>query len=339
MGGVAVAYQHARGLVERGHEVTVVAPRRSSGLRGLLLHSAVRVRNRLHGIRDAPHYTEAGVRTVEVESWEGVTRMGHDAVIGIGHQTLPHILRILEKEGGLGVSFIQDGVRHGLPGGGCSWTAPLLRVAVSQWIAAAVEASGVPVAAVLPNAVDASVFSLTEPLVERGLRVVALYHRHPVKGPNTLVDTLRRIKNVEPRLEADVISARPPRHRLPSWVRVHLRPEAAALAELYNGAAVCLHTSRLEGWGLVPMEAAACGCAVVATESRGVNEFLVPGRSMRQVSVDDAEGLARETMALLSDQSFRIRVANAGIEDVARFSWSDSTSTLERTLLAHLPAS
>ena len=110
-------------------------------------------------------------------------------------------------------------------------------------------------------------------------------------------------------------------------------PETDELVALYNRASVCLHTSRLEGWGLVPMEAAACGCAVVATASRGVSEYLSDGRSMCLVDVGDAHGLAAHAARLLSRPDERIQIAVAGIEDVSRFSWAESTDRLESVLL------
>lgn len=335
MGGVAVAYRHARGLAARGHDVTVGAPRRREGVRGRILHGAVRLRDWAHGIPNRPPYDEAGVRTIEPETWRGLEGVAANAVIAVGHQSIPWALSLTAHRRATGIYMIQDGLRHGL-GTGSTWDAPLVRVAVSSWIASAVEAAGAPVEAVVPNAVDHDVFFPVAPVTHRDPRVIALYHRHPIKGPTTLIETLHRMRAMRPDVQADVVSARPPRHRLPPWVDVHVRPEAAALAGLYNRAAVCLHTSRLEGWGLVPMEAAACGCAVVATESRGVNEFLTPGRSMLQVPVDDTVGLAREALRLLSDVPLRRRIAEAGIEDVGRFSWEASTEVLEEVLLRHV---
>ena len=159
--------------------------------------------------------------------------------------------------------------------------------------------------------------------------MVALYHRLPVKGPDTLVDALDALRRLVPDVGADVVAARPPRHRLPDWAEVHVRPGRAALRALYNRAAVCLHTARLEGWGLVPHEAAVCGCAVVATASRGVAEFLTPGASMRQVPVGDAGALAAAAADLLLDDAARVRLAAAAVADAGRFSWDASTDRLE----------
>lgn len=337
MGGAAVVYRHAEGLAARGHAVTVAAPRRSTGLTGRVIAGAVGVRNRLHGVHEANPYAGRGVTRLEPETWREQDSGSFDAVIATGYQTA-HWVTSMTKESGLtGFYFLQHDERHLSAAAGETWRLPLVKIAVAQWIAETVEAAGAEVAGVVPNAVDPAVFHVSRPLSDRERRVVALYHRLPAKGPDLLIRALHRLRALDPTVEADVIAARPPRHTLPRWSTVHVRPEAGQLVEIYNRASVCLHTSRLEGWGLVPMEAAACGCAVAATASRGVNEFLVPGRSMLQVPVDDPDGLAEAAHRLLSDPLLRVSIAEAGVEGVGRFSWAASTDAFERLLLAHAP--
>ena len=336
MGGAAVVYRHAEGLARRGRKVTIATPRRGEGLGGRLIAGAVSVRNWVHGVSGRSEYTAVGVETVEPSSWRELGARRFDAVIATGYQTAEWANSLSDK--GRGFYFLQHDERHLTEAAEQTWHLPLVRIAVASWIAETVGAAGAPVAGVVPNAVDTDRFrSFVDP-ADRAPRVIALYHRLPSKGPDILIDTLQGLRSDMQEVEADVIAARPPQHRFPSWVRVHVRPDAYQLVDLYNHAAVCLHTSRLEGWGLVPMEAAACGCAVVATESKGVNEYLVPDRSMLQVPVDDIAGLVAACRRVLADDALRLRLSEAAVEDVSRFSWEASTDQLERLLLDHLGA-
>ena len=330
MGGAAVVYRHAAGLAARGHTVTVVAPREGTG--GAFARAravAVDVRDRLHRVGRVPYYDAPGVETREV------ARVGDavsgDAVIATGYQTAAWVTA-LDAAAGEKVYFLQGDERTLSVAAGQTWADPMARIAVSTWLAETVAAAGHPVLGTVPNAVDPADFGPDAALSGRAPRVVALYHRHAVKDPDTLFAALHAIRSARPDVEADVIAARPPSHALPAWVRLHIRPDARALRALYNGAAVVLHTSRLEGWGLVPMEAAACGCAVVATASRGPAEYLRAGESMVEVPVGDAAALARETVRLLGDDAARVRLARAAMADVARFSWDASTAEFERLL-------
>ena len=320
MGGPQVVYRHAEGLVARGHRVSVVCPPP-----GLARRAAVWVRDRAHGAGTRPYYAAPGVETLE-----GASVPDGDAVVATGWQTVARVAT-LPPSNGVGFYLLQHDERVMNPRAGETWAAPLHRIAVAAWIAAEVEQAGAPVLGVVPNAVDPARWAVDLPLDRRPRRVVALYHRHESKGPDVLVKALAQL--VGWGVAADVVSARRPSHRLPRGVRLHLRPSPVALRALYNGAAVVLHTSRLEGWGLVPMEAAACGCAVVATASRGVDEFLRAGHSMVQVPVGDAAAVAHAARELLVDDARRLRLAEAARADVSRFSWWESTDRLEALLL------
>ena len=333
-GGAAVVVQHARGLVGRGHQVEVIAAQRGAGVWPRVRRGLARVRDGWHGVAGDRPLEGDGVQVREPETLRRGDLTSYDAVIATGHQTARAVSASRHGRGG-GFYFLQGDERALRPSAADTWRLPLVRFAVSDWVARLVEAHGQPVAGVVPNAVDPTDWRCDRAPESRERRVVALYHRHPVKGPGTLIGALERLRRWVPDVRASVVCARPPSDRLPRWVDVHVRPSQPELRGLYNAAAVCLHTSVVEGWGLVPMEAAACGCAVVATASRGPREYLVDGRSMAEVPVGDAAGLARESAVLLLNPDRRQRLARAAMEDVARFSWSASTDRLEAILTQH----
>lgn len=328
-GGAAVVFRHAQGLVERGHQVDVIAPQRDSGAVARVRRQLVRARDVWHGVRDDRPYRVPGIWVLEPEVLAPGALGLYDAVIATGYQTAQAVSHSGKERG---FYFLQGDERALNLHAESTWQLPLVRFAVSEWVADLVRSYGSPVVGVVPNAVDPTDWRCERASQERGPSVVALYHRHPVKGPETLVQALNRLQRIVPAVEATVICARPPSHRLPRWVRVRVRPTQAEMAAIYNEAAVCLHTSTVEGWAMVPMEAAACGCAVVATASRGPHEYLAPGRSMVEVPVGDAAALARETALLLRNPDRRSAMAQAGMTDVARFSWDASTDALESIL-------
>ncbi len=330
MGGAAVVYRHAAGLHARGHQVSVIAPRRDGTLASRALELAVRVRNAAHGVASRPLYHVEGVETWEPPSWHQAEGVPYDAVIATGFQTAEWVSRLTKE--GRGFYFIQGDERSLSPSAAQTWSLPLVRIAVSSWVADRVRACGHPVDGVIPNAIDPSDFALDIDLGDREERVVALYHRHRVKGPEVLLDALTEIRRLRPTAQASVVSARPPRHRLPGWVDVEIRPDRDRLRKVYNRSAVCLHTSASDGWGLVPMEAAACGCAVVATASGGPSEYLRAGRSMIEVAVGDGVTVGRQAADLLAAPQARARLAEAALADVARFSWDASTDAFEALL-------
>jgi glycosyltransferase involved in cell wall biosynthesis len=84
------------------------------------------------------------------------------------------------------------------------------------------------------------------------------------------------------------------------------------LVRLYNSAKLVLYAPYLEPFGLVPLEAMACGTPVVAVKEGGVRESIVHDKS--GVLVDrDEDVFAKATEALLRDAPRREMIAkNAG---------------------------
>lgn len=332
IGGAKVVYAHARGLAARGHEVVVVEPRRQGGgMRDLFRDGAIRLMDRLHRVGEGPYYTAPGVETIRVPDVRAGVVPDADVVIATGCQTAPWVNR-LPPEKGRPVYFIQGYETFIRKDASASWHLPMARITCATWLRRAIEAAGEVVLGVVPNAVDPGEFFLEAPSFGRTASVLMHYHRHPVKGPREGAAVLARLAARLPALRVDVFSARPPLHRLPRGVQVHIRPGIPALRALYNRSAVLLHTSRSEGWGLVPMEAAACGCAVAGFGNEGVREYLVDGQSARLVPVGDVEKLADAAAALLTDEHERVRLAEAARRHVVTFSWEESTARFEGLL-------
>lgn len=337
VGGAAVVYRHAAGLVRRGHAVTVVSPRRTTGgPLGAARALAVGVRDRLHGVAGARVYAADGVETVEVDRVDGRAVASADAVIATGFQTVAPVLALPESSG-VRVHFVQGDETFVDPAARAAWRLPFHRIACAPWLADAIRAEGGTCLGVVPNAADPEFFACDVD-ADRAPRVLALYHRHPVKGPDILVRALARLRDARPDVGADVFCARAPSHRFPPAVRVHVRPERERLRTLYGQAAVFLHTSRSEGWPLTPMEAAASGCAVVATRNRGIEDVLECGVSMRCVGPEDGETLASEALApgaldVLARPDERRRLGRAARERAAGFEWDALTSQFEALLV------
>ena len=332
VGGAAVVYRHAAGLVQRGHDVAVVAPRATTqGLVGVAKRLAVDMRDRLHGVAGASAYKVEGVETREVDRVSSASIPLSEAVIATGFQVMDSVLN-LPHTWGRKVQFVQGDETFVDPDARAAWRLPFARIACAPWLADAIRSEGGTCLGVVPNAADPSFFAC-DAEAPRPPRVLALYHRHPVKGPDVLVEALTRLQALRPDVRADVFCARPPSHRLPSFVTVHVRPSPDTLAALYASAAVFLHTSRSEGWPLTPLEAAASGCAVVATRNPGIEGVLECGVSMRCVPTEDAGALAVEAAALLGSPDDRRCLGLAARARAAEFEWTSLTDRFEALLV------
>ncbi|MGH8983323.1 MAG: glycosyltransferase family 4 protein [Acidimicrobiia bacterium] len=92
------------------------------------------------------------------------------------------------------------------------------------------------------------------------------------------------------------------------------------LAALYGAAALVSYPSRYEGFGLPPLEAMACGAAVVATRVAALPEVL--GDAAALVPPHDVDALAATLSEVLHDEERRAALRVSGLQRARSFSWS-----------------
>lgn len=99
------------------------------------------------------------------------------------------------------------------------------------------------------------------------------------------------------------------------------------LRALYSTCRVFIYPSIYEGFGLPPLEAMACGAAVIASPVPSVSES---GENVaRLISPRDVKALSRNIVELLSDEYARRSLSESGLKHAARFSW-ERTARLTR---------
>jgi glycosyltransferase involved in cell wall biosynthesis len=109
------------------------------------------------------------------------------------------------------------------------------------------------------------------------------------------------------------------RYRLESNVEYRNNVNDEELVELYNMADVFVFPSFYEGFGLPVLEAMACGCPVVTSNTPSL--LNVAGEAAITVDPKDGDGLTRAIMAVLTDRELRKRLIDSGMARVELFSW------------------
>jgi D-inositol-3-phosphate glycosyltransferase len=102
------------------------------------------------------------------------------------------------------------------------------------------------------------------------------------------------------------------------------------LSTWYRAADVVVVPSRSESFGLVALEAAACGRPVVASAVGGLTSLVVPGVTGELVDGDDPVEVADRVAALLDDPARAGAMGAAAARRAAGFTWSTSAARLRR---------
>ncbi len=98
------------------------------------------------------------------------------------------------------------------------------------------------------------------------------------------------------------------------------------LSTYYRAADVCLVPSRSESFGLVALEAAACGTPVVAADVGGLRDSVAEGRTGYLVAGRDSDAYARRVSDILTDPLLALRLGDEGSRRAERFSWLASAA-------------
>jgi glycosyltransferase involved in cell wall biosynthesis len=210
-----------------------------------------------------------------------------------------------------------------------SYSLPIQHLVIARYLQALVfEKTGVlPVH--IPNAIDASRFTLTNPIETRNpLSIIMLYSQEPRKGSDYGLRVLERLQKKYPALQVVLFGVYPRNEAIPASFDYHQRPQQ--LAALYNQSALFVSPSLGEGWALPPAEAMACGCAVVCTQIGGHLDYAENEQTALLFEPGNEDDMYQAVDRLLNDQPLRERIARQGNNCITTsFSWNQSVDTLE----------
>ncbi len=104
------------------------------------------------------------------------------------------------------------------------------------------------------------------------------------------------------------------------------RVDQITLSEMYDRSSACVYTPQREPFGMVPLEAAAAGRPVIATEGGGYSEVL--NESCARFVPAHPDKIAESIATVLGDPALARRMGAAGREIAANHSWERTASEL-----------
>lgn len=102
----------------------------------------------------------------------------------------------------------------------------------------------------------------------------------------------------------------------------------SSLAAFYQAADLCLVPSVTESFGLVALEAQACGVPVIASEAGGLKSIVQHGKTGFLVRPGDAEAFATAAAVVLSNAAAAARMGKSAAARSLEFSWERSGEEL-----------
>lgn len=346
VGGFAVVYEYANGLAARGHDITVVHPRRLAPRTGL--------RTWYSDGRWARGQRRLGPRAVEWFPIDSRVRFSFvadlrerfvpvaDAVVATAWRTAS-LVHDYGKDRGAKLYLLQQ---HETWWGAsadeidATWRLPLHKVATARWLGEHAARIGEgDRTTYVANGIDATRYHITVPIEDRRpFRIAMLFHEGVWKGVEDGLAAMTTVRNEIPELEVVLFGAFPRPDSLPCWVTYRENPYGDDLVRLYNSCAIFLHPSWSEGSPLPPAEAMACGCALVAAANPGVADYARDEENALLAPVRQPPRLAEAVLRLMRDDALRQHLARRGRQDMLARPWSASVERFEAVLRAQAAA-
>jgi len=211
--------------------------------------------------------------------------------------------------------------------------------------------------AVVPPGVDLGRFTPVPPSGRRSARerlgvdpdarlLLFVGRIQPLKAPDVLVRAAARLLGRRPRLRSSLLVAvvggpsgsglRQPEslarlvEELGLGDVVRFAPPVAPdlLADWYRAADLVAVPSYSESFGLVALEAQACGTPVVAAGVGGLRETVADGVSGVLVPDHDPDHWADVLLQLLEDEPRRLRLAEGAVRHASRYGWDATVDGL-----------
>lgn len=103
------------------------------------------------------------------------------------------------------------------------------------------------------------------------------------------------------------------------------------LSELFAKAWVTVVPSYYESFGLVALEAMACGCPVIASRTGGLKHIVIHGKTGLHVEPRNVEDLAYAINSLLTNEKLREKMSRQAVLHGQRFAWETIASKMVDT--------
>ena len=314
-GGARFIYHLANALLDKGHDVEVVIPEK--GLQVWPLRAKLRRVKELtsSSIPSADFILPNFYLTVK-PAWE--SQKGRVVRLSLGYEPL----------------WVPDSVtakQTYLIG------APIM--SISQWHRQLLRQETGLESRVISGGVDTSVFHPYPKRSEQtGRKNIFYIMRDPAsgytwKGSSDFLKALTRLKD---KVNFELTVSMPENAHFTSPVPCRLMTSYTdqELAQLYAEADLFVYTSYFEAFGLPPLEAMACGTAVVTTDCGGNRDYTRNGENCLLVPPSDIDLLSVAIYQLLIQDTERKRLAASSHLFAQAWSWQRTADQVEAFLMS-----
>lgn len=215
---------------------------------------------------------------------------------------------------------------------------PLNIITISSWLKEWIKKHYDKDALVAGVGIEDKIFYPRHSVLEdvQGYRIMGIFRGFDYKGDSDLIQALNIVKREVPDINLIMVASRDTLEGLKKKNKIEFdythfeSPSDDKLAELYSSSDLFVFASHMEGFGLPPLEAMACGTPVVTTDSMGVRDFVEDGENALMIPPKEPEKIAESILRIYKDPELGEKMKENGLETAARFTWERVVDVFEK---------
>lgn len=184
-------------------------------------------------------------------------------------------------------------------------------------------------AIIIPNGIDTNIFYPRK--VEKG-NYILFIGSSKTKGVKEFVKSYKLVKREFPELKAIIVGPNLYNTDDSDITFLGTIKDKDNLALLYSKALVYVSQSYGDSFGLPPLEAMACGTAVVLTDTVGTREYAVDGENSIIVPIKNVKKTSEAIIEILKNENLRILIEQNGIITAKKYNWNNSLNYFIRIM-------
>ena len=329
LGGFRIVYQYANKLAENGYKVSIIY---ASGKENKCLYSAMRFA--VFFIKDVFPLHKSISKSYVLEL-NNNTIPNADVTIATACTTATS-LESCSASKGKRIYLIQHYETWSMPQDTLNETwryKDMKKIVISKYLKDIGAKLGVFDTVYIPNPIDCDLFKQTKDIHNRKYNIAMMYSEQEIKGSKYGLQAIEIMKKKYPDFKAVFFGTRARNKEIPKWIDYVKNPSQEFLVNgIYNNSSIYLCSSISEGWGLPPMEAMACGAAVVTTQNGGISEFCINEENSLICEIKNPEQMAKYIERLYLDSDLHYLLVKNGFKKIKEFSLDKSFSLLKDLL-------
>lgn len=334
-GGIDVVYKYASLLTEKGHNVTIYKE-----IIGRNMHRYdSKIKNLVHCIYctvKATFTLNKNKRKYDkyVISINDFFVRDADVIIATSWPSAYRVNK-LSKNKGKKFYFIQDyEIWDNEKYVKDSYKLPLNKIVISSWINKRLkEELDIGPFPIVYNGLDTNIFyrkNRTKTSISQ-MNFLMLNHVLPKKGVN---NGLKVYEEIHKQYEKSCLRmfGMCDKSNLPEYVEYYQNPTKETLVKLYSDSDIFIFPSIEEGWGLTPLEAMACGCVVVGTNTGFVLDLGENNVNMMISDTGNVKEMIKNIKYILEDKKLREKIVINSKKTIEKLSWEKSVNKMEKII-------